>query len=178
MSITEPIAATAGLEAVLLANRGALLRFLSARGAGDAAEDILHEVWLRVSQASSVSGPIAAPLAYLYRAANSVMIDRYRARRQAEARGEAWAEHQAASDPAATASPERIAIARDTLAAIFRALQAASPRAATVFRRHRVEEVPQRAIAAELGVSLSTVESDLRSAYRVIAEFRERDNEV
>lgn len=106
------------------------------------------------------------------------MIDRYRARRQADARGEAWADMHAAGGPAAVATPERIAIGRDTLAAIFHALDAASPRAAAVFRQHRIDGVPQRAIAEGLGVSLSTVESDLRIAYRVIAAFRERDDEV
>ncbi|HEY0324811.1 MAG TPA: RNA polymerase subunit sigma-70, partial [Allosphingosinicella sp.] len=32
-----------GLEAVFLTHRAALLRFLRARGAGDAAEDLLQE---------------------------------------------------------------------------------------------------------------------------------------
>ena len=70
-----------GLQAVFLANREAVLRFLRARGAGDEAEDILQDVWLRIAR--SRSGPVAAPMAYLYRTANSVMIDRYRAARQA-----------------------------------------------------------------------------------------------
>ena len=73
-----------GLEAVFLANRETLLRFLVARGAGDDAEDILQDVWLRISRGQA--GPIAAPLAYLYRAANAAMIDRYRSARQAQLR--------------------------------------------------------------------------------------------
>ena len=50
---------TQGLEAVFLANRDTLLRFLSAHGAGDAAEDLLHELWIRVR--TPRGGPIAAP---------------------------------------------------------------------------------------------------------------------
>ena len=77
----------------------------------------------------------------------------------------------------------------DRLAADARALQtlhaAASDeaalgevgeRAAAMFRRHRIEGVSQRQIADEFGVSLSTVESDLRRAYgRIVAVRRAID---
>jgi len=53
-----------GLEAVYLASRDALLRFLRAHGAGEAAEDLLNELWLRLRDARP--GPVARPLAYLY----------------------------------------------------------------------------------------------------------------
>src|SRR5690349_1963962 len=60
-----------GLEAVFIAHRTELLRFLRARGAADAAEDLVQELWLKAS--ASASGPIQDPLAYLYRAANNLM---------------------------------------------------------------------------------------------------------
>ena len=45
-----------------------------------------------------------------------------------------------------------------------------------MFRRHRIEGVSQRQIADEFGVSLSTVESDLRRAYgRIVAVRRAID---
>jgi DNA-directed RNA polymerase specialized sigma24 family protein len=69
---------SAGLQAAYLANREALLRFLAARGAGNAAEDLLQEVWIKLSRLDGGQAPIAAPLAYLYRIANSLMIDRCR----------------------------------------------------------------------------------------------------
>ena len=87
-----------GLEAVFLANRQRLLGFLAAHGAGDAAEDLLQELWLRVSAAKA--GPIAQPLSYLYRAANNLMLDRYRSVRQAAQRDADWTE-------AATTAPGR-----------------------------------------------------------------------
>jgi RNA polymerase sigma-70 factor (ECF subfamily) len=49
---------------------------------------------------------------------------------------------------------------------------------AEVFRRHRVEGIPQRQVAEEFGVSLSTVESDLRKAYAALAAFKERHDEA
>ena len=51
-------------------------------------------------------------------------------------------------------------------------------RAVAVFRRTRIDGVTQRVIAGELGVSISTVESDLRLVYRALAELRERLDEV
>ena len=165
-----------GLEAVLLANRDRLLRFLSAHGAGDAAEDLLQELWLKLS--SAPGGPIAHPLSYLYRAANNLMLDRYRSARQASLRDKRWSEMQA---PAAGTQPpgdERALVAREQVGAVEVALAALGTRAATVFRRHRLDGVGQRDIAAELGVSLSTVESDLRRAYRAMIELRRTFDEV
>ncbi len=36
----------------------------------------------------------------------------------------------------------------------------------------------QKQVAAELGISLSTVESDLRVAYRALAQWKERSDEA
>jgi RNA polymerase sigma factor (sigma-70 family) len=168
----------AGLEAVFLANRDRLLRFLAARGAGDAAEDLLHELWLKVSAART--GPVAAPLPYLFRAADTLMIDRYRSRRQAEQRDRDWSDAEGTAVPGISEEPssDRVLIARQTAARVAEALEALGPRVATAFRRHRVDGLGQREIAGELGVSLSTVEGDLRRAYRALAALREQLDEV
>jgi RNA polymerase sigma-70 factor (ECF subfamily) len=41
-----------------------------------------------------------------------------------------------------------------------------------------VDGVPQRQLAQEFGVSLSTIESDLRRAYAALAELKERIDEA
>ena len=51
-------------------------------------------------------------------------------------------------------------------------------RAVAIFRRSRIDGIAQRVIAQEFGVSISTVESDLRQVYRVLIELRERLDEV
>ncbi len=167
-----------GLEAVFIANRGRLLRFLRAHGAGDAAEDLLQELWLKLSRAST--GPVAQPLSYLYRAANNLMLDRHRSQRQADRREQAWIEASDAPAPgvAVRADGESGMIAREQLQAVEAELAALGPRAATAFRRHRLDGVAQRDIAVELGVSLSTVESDLRRAYRALIDLQRRFDEV
>ncbi len=166
----------AGLEAALLANREKLLHFLRARGAGDAAEDILQEIWVRIS--TSKPGPVASPLSYLFGTADLMMIDRYRSQRQAEKRDRDWSEINAGDGGASPEpSPERRIAAAQEATQVLSMLERLGPRIATTFRRHRIEGALQKTIAAELGVSLSTVESDLRTAYRALSEWKERRGE-
>jgi len=161
-----------GLEAVFLQNREKLLGFMRAHGAGDSAEDLLHELWLRVRNAQN--GPVAEPLSYLYRAANNLMLDRYRSQRQSVLREREWSESNGATVPGRSDEPagERVLIARARLNRVQAALAALGPRIERTFRRHRLDGVPQRDIAAEIGVSLSTVESDLRKATRALIDVK------
>lgn len=172
------MAPTDPLEASYLAHRSRLLRFLRARGAGDAAEDLLQELWLRLAAAPDRAA--AAGFGYMMRAADRLMIDRYRAARQAASREQAWAQSQPgmvesiAPDP----GPERELAGREQIALVAAALDTVGGRAAAIFRRHRIEGATQRAIAAEFGVSLSTVESDLRRAYGAILDMRRAQDEA
>jgi RNA polymerase sigma-70 factor (ECF subfamily) len=169
---------SAGLEEVFLANRHRLLRFLAARGAGDAADDVLQEVWLKITARNT--GPIAAPLSYLFRTADTLLIDRYRSARQAERREREWGEANDGTTRGVSDAPsaERHLIGRDEARRVLAALEALGARPAAIFRRHRVDGIPQRQLAVEFGVSLSTVESDLRRAYAALAALKERPDEV
>jgi RNA polymerase sigma-70 factor (ECF subfamily) len=169
---------SAGLEAAFLANRDRLLRFLLARGAGDAAEDLLQEVWLKIS--TGCTGPVASPLSYLFRAADTLMIDRYRSARQAERREREWGQANDGAAPGVSDSPsvERHLIGREHARLVSETLAALGERPSAIFRRHRVDEVPQRQVAEEFGVSLSTVESDLRRAYAALAALKGRIDEA
>lgn len=155
-----------GIEGALLANRDRILRFLVVRGAGDLAEDIFQDLWMRLTERHA--GPVADPLSYVMRAANNLMLDRYRSRRQSELRERAWGESAAVPGPLA----DRALISREQLAMAERAIAAAGDRAAQAFRRFRFDGLTQRQIAAEMGVSLSTVEADLRKVYAALAAVR------
>lgn len=167
-----------GLQAAFLENRERLLRFVAARGAGDNAEDVLQEVWIKISAADT--GPVASPLSYLFRTADLLMIDRYRATRQAEKRERDWTESMGGAIPGVSdaPSPERAIIARQQVERVRQVLDGLGARTAAIFRRHRVDGIPQKQVAEEFGVSLSTVESDLRAAYRALAQLKERLDEV
>lgn len=162
-----------GLQAIFLANRTALLRFLAARGAGEQAEDLLQELWFKIVSVST--GPVATPLAYLYRAAENLMRDRHRATRQAVRRDQAWDDAHSPTVAGTSDQPssERVLIARQELGRIEQVLASLGERAREAFRLHRIEGIPQRDIAARFGVSLSTIESDLRKAYRLVLTLRE-----
>ena len=65
-----------GLSELFMANSAALLRFLRARGAGENAEDMIQDMWMKLE--AKDLGPVSDPLPYLYRMANNLMLDRYR----------------------------------------------------------------------------------------------------
>ncbi|WP_366928555.1 sigma-70 family RNA polymerase sigma factor [Sphingopyxis sp.] len=158
--------AVQGIEGVLLANRDRIVRFLEVRGAGDGAEDLFQDLWMRLTDRPT--GPISDPLPYVMRAANNLMLDRYRSARQRELRDKAWGEAAAAKSP----STETMLISREQLALVETAIAATGERPARIFRRFRVDGIHQRQIASELGVSLSTVEADLRKVYAALAALR------
>ena len=158
--------AAQGIEGVLLANRDRIVRFLQLRGAGDAAEDLFQDLWMRLTERAS--GPAADPLPYVMRAANNLMLDRYRSARQRELRDAAWGEAAAVQKP----SVETLLISREQLAQVEQAITATGDRSARIFRRFRVDGLAQREIAVEMGVSLSTVEADLRRVYAALAAVR------
>lgn len=163
---TDRTDAAQGIEGVLLANRERIVRFLVVRGAGDAAEDLFQDLWMRLTERRM--GPVADPLAYAMRAANNLMLDRYRSARQSDLRDKAWGESAAVQKPSA----ESALISREQLALVEQAVAATGERPAHIFRRFRVDGVPQRDIAAEMGISLSTVEADLRKVYAALAVVR------
>lgn len=168
-SMTEPrerTDAAQGIEGVLLAHRDRIVRFLMVRGAGDAAEDLFQDLWMRLTDRPT--GPIAEPLSYIMRAANNLMLDRYRSARQRELRDKAWGEASATEIP----STEVSLIAREQLALVETAITATGQRPSRIFRRFRVDGLNQRDIAIEMGVSLSTVEADLRKVYAALAVIR------
>ena len=167
----ERMAPSQGIEGMLLASRDRLIRFLLARGAGEAAEDMFQELWLRLS--ARPGGPIADPLSYIYRAANNLMLDRYRSARQAGLREQDWGAVSVGAEPAV----DQALISREQLMHVDVAIDALGERCAGIFRGFRLEGKSQRIIAAELGVSLSTVESDLRKAYDMLAALRRQFDE-
>jgi len=159
-----------GLQRIVLNERGRLLRFLAARGAGDEAEDLLQDLWQRVS--SSAGQPISDPVSYLFRAAENLIRDFRRSTVSRERRQFDWNETRPSDNDEPTG--ERVLIARERLREVEAALDSLGPRVAQVFRLYRIEGVGQAAIARELGISLSSVEKDLQKAYRALAELKAR----
>jgi RNA polymerase sigma factor (sigma-70 family) len=159
---------TDGLQRVLLNERHRLLRFLAARGAGDEAEDLLHDLWQRIEAHSGQ--PIGEPVSYLFRAAENLLRDRRRSHVSRERRQFEWQEVSTSAEEEPLG--ERVLIARAHLREVETTLDALGPRVAQVFRMFRLEGTGQAAIARELGISLSSVEKDLQKAYHAIARLK------
>ena len=161
-----------GLQRIFEENREQLLRYLRAHGAGDSAEDLLQELWLKV--AGSATGPIASPRSYLFRAATNLMIDLRRSEAQQQRREIEWSglvdrlPNSAANDP----GPERELAGRQRLERVQAELHRLPPRALSIFRQHRIDGATQREIAKTMSLSASTIESDLRMVYRLLDELK------
>lgn len=161
--------AAARLDAEFLRNRAKIARYLSARGAGESVEDLLQELWFKVA-AISTDADVTDPTSYLFRMAHNLMLDRHRTERRRADRDHHYHGVSdltgAGHDP--SPAPDRALIAKQQLAEVERVLKSLGPRTDFIFRRHRVEEVPQREIAAELGITVSAVEKHLQKAYRAV----------
>jgi RNA polymerase sigma factor (sigma-70 family) len=145
----------------------ALRRHFHKKGAGEDADDLVQEVFLRL-QASAERTAIDNVERYLFRIANNVLVSRHRRRA---------VRHRAALDLADeaqtfvdTLSPERVMMGRQALAQFVVGLQTLSPRAREAFLFHRFEEMTYPAIAREMGISVSAVEKLIIRALEHLGE--------
>jgi RNA polymerase sigma factor (sigma-70 family) len=176
-AVRNEVTMAGGLESIFLANRPALLRYVRARFRGDGEpEDIVQDVWLKLS--SRETGPIAEPLAYLYRMTENLVLDRRRSAIRRVNREREWTSGQIDgtfdSPIDSQPNPERILLARDHLRRVNAALDALPERTAFTFRAVRIDGTPQKDIALAMGISLSAVEKHLQRAYRAVIEVQNK----
>lgn len=167
-----------GLQQMCLAMRPELKRFLLARGCGAAdADDLLQDLYIRIE--TSTMGPIRTPRAYLYQMANNMAHTRRRTETRRQARDADWIDARRSGDEAdTTPDPETALGDRDELARVEAHLRALPERTAFIFRQYRIEGASQKAIAQELGISLSAVEKHLQRAYKAVLAIRQDQDAV
>jgi len=155
-----------GLKAYLLRERPVLLRVLAARlGSVAEAEDVVQELWLRLSTMNSA--PIAQPGGYLFRMANNIATDRRRSAVASARRDQEWLETHGGADDVAPSAETRL-LASERLRQVDAIVAALPERTARIFRLYRYDGVLRRAIAEQIGISVSAVEKHLQTAYRAI----------
>ncbi|MDH7975226.1 RNA polymerase sigma factor [Sphingomonas sp. AR_OL41] len=167
------------LEALFSENRTRLLSFLRHAGAGDQAEDLLQEAWLRLDAALAAGTLVNEPLSYVYRLLHNLLLDWRRGEIRARRRDGSWADATGSARPGISDEPaaDRILLAREQLASVERKLDELGEPTAGIFRRHRLGGVTQPKIAEEMEMGLSTVEKHLRKAYRALIELMEAADE-
>lgn len=159
------------LSRLLLAERPSLLRRVRRMVGHDGAEDVVQKLWLKI-QAVRDDPPIDNPRAYLHRLAHNVAVDHVQGdKRRQDVHAEAMALlHHGVEG----ISGERIALARDELARVESVISALPTSTRDMFLLSRMEGMPQREIAAHLGVSRPTVEKHLRRAFDAVAAVLDR----
>lgn len=163
--------------AALLAHRPALARFLTARLGGPVeAEDCLQDLYVKLRTSEPIGAP-DAPLAYLYRAAASVALDRIRSRGRTAKRDSDWTDSQtvmAGDEAVADAVPaDEALIARERLRRLAAAVAELPQQARRVFTRLKLDGLSHADVAAELGISKSAVEKNIATAMRHLSLLRD-----
>lgn len=150
------------LSSVVAEYTGPLERFFRRRVADPAeVDDLVQEVFLRLARQSNVAA-IENPHAYVFQTAANILRDSGRwslSRRRAEHEPFEEAIHGCEA-----ISPERIASARQSVAALKAALAELPERTQTVFVLHRFEGLRYGEIAVTLGISVSAVEKHMMRA--------------
>ncbi|BEV15784.1 RNA polymerase factor sigma-70 [Herbaspirillum sp. DW155] len=125
------------------------------------ADDVVQDAYLKLREVADPCG-IHQPHAYLLRMVRNLAIDRHR---RSSFENDVFTVEEAGQDMYAEAQgPEAIAIGRQTLALVSRALESLPARTQRAFELYRFGGLSQREIAAELGISATLVNFLIRDA--------------
>lgn len=152
----------------ILVHEEALARYLHrCWSARDDLHDLRQEVYVRVYEAAGRSLP-ASPKSFLFATARNLITDRLRRGRVVSI------EPMGDLDPLNVlvdeVSPERRFGGRQALRRLSEAFDRLPDRCREVVWLRRVEELPQKVVAAKLGISEKTVEKHVANGVRLIAE--------
>jgi len=155
-----------GLQELLTLRYDDLKRRLVRRlGNSELAGDALQDTWLRLA-GRPVAGAVKNPVGYLFRMACNAAVDRLRAEDRRLTYGEVDALLQV---PDPLPGPAMAAQAQMELDALARIMEELPARQRHILLAVRLEYLPQREVAARLGVSLRLVELELRRAQEYCA---------
>jgi RNA polymerase sigma factor (sigma-70 family) len=152
----------------ILAHEGSLVRYLLRMWPNrDEVHDLRQEVYVRVYEAAGKSRPVSAK-SFLFATARHLMADRVRRTRivSIEAVGDLESSHVPVDD----ISLEQRTSARQELRRLAYAFDRLPPKCREVVWLRRVEELPQRQVASQLGISEKTVEKHVAKGMRLLAD--------
>jgi len=158
-----PDATIPALRSFLVSRYADLKRTLTRRlGCADLAGDALQDTWLKLESRDDAEG-VREPFAYLLRTAVNVAYDRQRNQSRLVSTSEIEALLAEQPDPAP--EPPDALTARRELDTLMVAIGKLPERRRQILVMVRWEHVPQREVAERLGVSLRTVEQELKKAH-------------
>ena len=137
------------------------LRLARRLGNAERAGDALQDTWLPLESRDDIDG-VNDPPAYLLRVAVNLAYDQVAKQGRLATSDEIEALLDETPDPAP--GPAQIAQDRAELAALRALIERLPPRRRQVLVMVRWQHLPQREVAARLGISLRTVEKELKGA--------------
>jgi RNA polymerase sigma factor (sigma-70 family) len=159
-------------KASLLLTR--LRRLLRRRGrSADESDDLIQEAFLRL-QSYCHEQHIAQPEAFLVRTVLNLIIDVKR-KHGAAPLLQGGVETMTLVDPGPL--PEEVLIGQERVRWLNTGLEALSPRVREVFLLHRLEGYSYKQIAAELDLSVSTVEKHIAKASLFLFEWMAKERQ-
>ncbi len=164
-----PASQTVLLEAYF-EKRILLVRYFT-RLTGDAAqaEDIAQDLYLKVA-ATQTEMEVTDPVAFLFRMAHNVHLNQLRSLSNRRNRDTAWhivSQEQIGGESIDDSpSAEDRTNGRQQMVLLTRALEELPEKTRTIFRRHKFDGLSQAEVAAEMSISLSSVEKHLSAALK------------
>ena len=161
----------ADLRKLLLADYSGLDRRLTRRlGSADFASDVLQETYLRLEGMKDI-GPVRSPKAYLFEIALNIANDRKRAESRRLTVDEV---DRLLEIPDDRPDAARVLEDRSEIERLRSAIAELPERRRQVLLLSRVEGMPNREIAKLFGVTVRTIEIDLKQAVEHCAERLQR----
>ena len=162
------------LLAAYIENRADLRAFFLVRLRSETeADDLFQELYVKVA-AVAPGLEIEQPLAFLYRQASNLMLDRLRIRKRSSRRDAEWRRtHHLAGDCEDIADEPTafdVVAGRERLTRLTRAVARLPGPVQTVFRMHKFEGLSHKEVAERLGISKSLVEKHMIAALRFLVE--------
>ncbi len=139
-------------------NYDSLVRFLSSKFTDyEEAQDLAQDAFYNVMKAKNAE-ELEHARAYLFQTASNLALNRIRKKKRQDLYQRSVALAANPEQDGALASPERAAAARQQLQQVEKALNSLPKKCRRAFLLHRSGQMTYQQIAAELDVSVSTVE--------------------
>jgi RNA polymerase sigma-70 factor (ECF subfamily) len=160
----------------ILVHEAALMRYLTRLWSRrDEVPDLRQEIYVRIYEAAARSRP-TSPKSFMFTTARHLMTDRLRRGRVVSI--EAMGDPDAWNVLVDELSPEHRLDARQELRRLAAAFDRLPDRCRQVVWLRRVEELPQKEVAARLGIGEKTVEKQVAKGMRLIADHFNRGGNV
>ena len=153
----------------ILAHEAALVQFLRhAWPHADEVSDLRQEIYVRVYEAAGKARPLQ-PKSFLFATARHLMTDRLRRGRIVSI--EPAGDFESLNVLIDEVSPERRFGARQIVKRLAEAFDRLPDRCRQIVWLRRVEELPQKEVAARLGITEKAVEKQIAKGMRLLADY-------